>query len=58
MLWNISCFHLVFLVCCHCLAYSSSSVFLAWEAVGWLKADWGEERKEERGREDRLLGED
>ena len=58
ILQNISFSHLVFLVCCHCLAYSSSSVFLAWEAVGWLKAEWGEERKEERGKEDRLVGED
>jgi hypothetical protein len=33
-------------------------VFLAWEAIGWLNAEWGEERKEERGREDRLVGED
>ena len=58
MLRNISHSHLVFLVRCHCLAYSLSSVFLAWEAVGWLKAEWGEERKEERGREEKLVGED
>jgi hypothetical protein len=39
--------YLVFLQCvlCHWLAYSSSSVFLAWDGWGRLKAEWWEGRK-------------